>query len=156
MSPDKDTKEANDQLDTSSSLSSDNLTRELTQEETVLIDDYLDELDFFSSEVDEASILQEMSSLTSKMRKSLRLRNPLPVTESEEDRSYLEELYPHLSSSVQKLLDARSYALLGKLQEQRELRLLLQRRQTGNQLRLIGLEVALRAKPVRSIIRQYP
>ena len=89
-----------------------------------------------------------------KMRKSLRLRNPLPVSESEEDRSYLEELYPHLSSSIQKLLDARSYALLGKLQEQREMRLLLQRRLTGNQLRLIGLEVAIRAKPIRSIIHK--
>jgi hypothetical protein len=146
MSPVKDTKEADDQLSSSSN--------NLTQEETELLDEYLDELDFFSSELDEASILQEMSSLTSKMRKSLRLRNPLSVSESEEDRSYLEELYPHLSSSIQKLLDARSYALLGKLQEQRELRLLLQRKQTGNQLRLIGLEVALRAQPVRSIIHR--
>ena len=147
MSPDKETKEADDQLNSSSSP-------DLTQQEEDLLDEYLDELDFFSSELDESSILQEMSSLTSKMRKSLRLRNPLPVSESEEDRSYLEELYPHLSSSIQKLLDARSYALLGKLQEQREMRLLLQRRLTGNQLRLIGLEVAIRAKPIRSIIHK--
>ncbi|MCG3219103.1 MAG: hypothetical protein KAR35_08865 [Candidatus Heimdallarchaeota archaeon] len=147
MSPDKETKEADDHLNSSSS-------DDLTQDETNLLDEYLDELDFFSSELDEASILQEMSSLTAKMRKSLRLRNPLPINESEEDRSYLEELYPHLSSSIQKLLDARSYALLGKLQEQRELRLLLQRKHTGNQLRLIGLEVAIRAQPARFIVHK--
>jgi len=144
MSPTKEAKEAD--LNNSSSSNT------LSPEENELLDEFLDELDFFSSELDESSILQEMSSLTSKMRKSIRLRDPLPVTESEEDRSYLEELYPHLSSSIQKLLDARSYALLGKLQEQRELRLLLQRKLTGNQLRLIGLEVAIRAQPVRSII----